>query len=453
MTDNDPVDGTANGALRRAARVAIDPVARRTAIRDALLAGARGLMFAVLSQTANIALFVMTVVSIALIGAGPGLLLFPVALTAVRAFANLRRRVAGAWCGVEIPVPYRPRPERVGSGFRGALRWLRWRFGALAEPATWRDLLWLLCEVPVGLVLGLLPACLLVYGVEGVLVVPVMVVAGVDWFGYGAIWPVDSPLLLPMVVPQGVVILLIGIAAGPRILRLHAEFARLLLAPTRSARLAHRVRQLSDSRAVAVDAQAAELRRIERDLHDGAQARLVALGMSIGLAEQLVASDPQAALRLLGEARQASGKALAELRDLVRGIHPPVLAERGLHGAVSELALVAPLPVAVDVQLSGRAQPPVEAAAYFAVAETLANTAKHGGARNAWIRIRHAAGVLSIVVGDDGVGGADPARGSGLRGISNRLAAFDGTMTVSSPPGGPTTVTMELPCALSSPKT
>jgi signal transduction histidine kinase len=163
--------------------------------------------------------------------------------------------------------------------------------------------------------------------------------------------------------------------------------------------------------------------------------------------------DPEMALKLLAEARESSGAALTELRDLVRGIHPPVLAERGLDGAVRALALTLPLPVDVHIDLPGRAEAPVESAAYFAVAEMLANVVKHSGARRAWLQIEHSGDRLIMIVGDDGTGGADPAAGGGMRGIERRLAAFDGTMAVTSPPGGPTVVTMELPCALSSPKT
>jgi signal transduction histidine kinase len=233
----------------------------------------------------------------------------------------------------------------------------------------------------------------------------------------------------------------------------HMRFSKFFLAPTSKSELTQRVQVLTDTRAEAVDAQAAELRRIERDLHDGAQARLVSLSMNIGLAEELIKRDPDAAIRLLAEARESSGTALTELRHLVRGIHPPVLAERGLDGAVQALALTVPATVSVDVELPGRLSSPVESAAYFAVAEVLANVAKHSGAHTAWVHLRHHDDLLTIGIGDDGRGGADPAGGTGLRGIERRLAAFDGTMMVSSPSGGPTVVTMELPCTLSSPKT
>jgi signal transduction histidine kinase len=197
-----------------------------------------------------------------------------------------------------------------------------------------------------------------------------------------------------------------------------------------------------------VDAQAAELRRIERDLHDGAQARLASLSMMIGLADNLIDRNPAEAHKLLAEARASSTAALGELRDLVRGIHPPVLAERGLDGAIRALALSLPIPIAVDIDLPGRPDQPLESAAYFAVAEALTNVIRHSRARNGSVFSRHAAGVLTLVVTDDGRGGADPARGTGLRGIERRLAAFDGTIKLSSPPAGPTVITMELPCAL-----
>jgi signal transduction histidine kinase len=216
--------------------------------------------------------------------------------------------------------------------------------------------------------------------------------------------------------------------------------------------LASRVRLLTQSRAEAVDAAAAELRRLERDLHDGAQARLVAIGLSLRALEKTIPVDPGAATALAVECREASALALADLRDLVRGIYPPVLAERGLGDAVRALALDSPVSVAADVDLPGRPPAPVEAAVYFAVAEALSNVAKHANARRALVRVYHRDGMLRAEVTDDGGGGADPARGTGLAGIERRLAAFDGILAVSSPVGGPTIVVIEVPCALSWPK-
>jgi signal transduction histidine kinase len=217
--------------------------------------------------------------------------------------------------------------------------------------------------------------------------------------------------------------------------------------------LAGRVARLTETRGHAVDSAAAELRRIERDLHDGAQARLVALGMNLRAVERVLPGSPQAALALVAEARETSVRALNELRDLIRGICPPVLADRGLGHAVQALVLDTPLPATLEVDLPGRLTAPVESACYFAVAEALANAVKHSGARHAHIRIHHAAGMLRIQVSDDGAGGADPAQGTGLRGVERRLGTFDGILAVSSPPGGPTMIAMEVPCALLSPKT
>lgn len=209
--------------------------------------------------------------------------------------------------------------------------------------------------------------------------------------------------------------------------------------------------RLADTRADATDAQAAELRRIERDLHDGAQARLVAMGMSLGRAERLLDHDPVAARELVVAARETSSRALEELRDLVRGIHPPVLADRGIADAVLALSLDSPLDVAVASRLAGRPLPSIESAMYFSVSE-LTNAAKYG-ARSARVTLGHCDGRLSASVVDDGPGGADAGRGTGLRGVARRLATFDGTMTVTSPSGGPTAVLLEVPCVLSSPRT
>jgi signal transduction histidine kinase len=211
------------------------------------------------------------------------------------------------------------------------------------------------------------------------------------------------------------------------------------------AELKRRIDVLTTTRAGAVDAQEEELRRIERDLHDGAQARLVALGMNLGMAEQKVATDPDQVRQLLAEARQGAREALEELRDLARGIHPPILADRGLGAAVS--ALAARSPVRVDVSVEGERPPPaVESAAYFVAAEALANAGKHAGADHVDVRIARGHGLLVVEVTDDGRGGADPS-GSGLVGLRRRVEALDGRLDVVSPDGGPTTVRAELPCA------
>ena len=221
----------------------------------------------------------------------------------------------------------------------------------------------------------------------------------------------------------------------------------------REQELTDRVDVLTRTRSGALDIQAAELQRIERDLHDGAQARLVSVAMSLGLAESLLASKPTELPGLLTEARSTALAALDDLRTLMRGIQPPVLADRGLEGAIRALALDVAVPVTVTGALPGRPPVPVESAAYFTAAECLANVVKHSGAISAWVDLRYGAGLLTITVGDNGRGGARLDAGTGLQGVARRLESFDGALELSSPAGGPTTVTMEVPCELSSPRT
>jgi signal transduction histidine kinase len=206
-----------------------------------------------------------------------------------------------------------------------------------------------------------------------------------------------------------------------------------------------RIEVLETTRAGAVDQQEAELRRIERDLHDGAQARLVALGMSLGMAEQKLQSDPVAAQQLLADARRGAHEALGELRDLARGIHPPVLADRGLEAAIAALADRTPIRVNIAVDIAERPPAAVETAAYFVVAESLANSGKHANADQIDIAVRRESDLLVVEVVDDGAGGADPT-GNGLRGLARRVEALDGRIEISSPAGGPTTVRAVMPC-------
>ncbi|HEY1596015.1 MAG TPA: sensor histidine kinase [Thermoleophilaceae bacterium] len=243
--------------------------------------------------------------------------------------------------------------------------------------------------------------------------------------GGGSFWPVWT-------------ILALGVAAA-------ARSAFVFFSPPGQEELTQRIDVLTTTRAGAVDQQEAELRRIERDLHDGAQARLVALGMSIGMAEQKMKDDPDGARELLEEARAGAGQALKELRDLARGIHPPVLADRGLEAAVTALADASPLRVTVHAGIGSRPAAPVESAAYFVVAETLANAGKHSRARRVDIRMARDEDMLTVEVADDGVGGADP-NGGGLSGLRRRIEALDGTLRVASPPGGPTLIRAEMPC-------
>jgi signal transduction histidine kinase len=243
---------------------------------------------------------------------------------------------------------------------------------------------------------------------------------------------------------QGALLLALGLWLLPRTV---VPDARRLWGREPDPALTERVRELTETRAEAVSSAAAELRRIERDLHDGAQGRLVAIGMNLRAAEEVIATSPQEATVLIAEARQASAAALEELRCLVRGIYPPVLADRGLGEAIRALALDLPLPCETEIELPDeRFDAPLESACYFAVAELVTNAVRHADAHGLRIRATRTDGMLRVEVTDDGVGGADPAAGSGLAGVERRLAAFDGILAVSSPPGGPTIVVMEVPC-------
>src|SRR5579863_4017621 len=350
----------------------------------------------------------------------------PLVLRWMRSLAGLTRRVIARWTRVAIAEPYLPHPRTAGR--RGLHRRLTW---LLTDPATWRDLLWITVNGLVGWIWALLPAAVLVLGLLGIIA------------------PYSGGLTRFLAIGAAAAVTW----ASPNLLRGYGYFARSLLAPTREAELTLKVQHLAQTRTEAIDTGAAEIRRIERDLHDGAQARLVAMGMTLDAAGQIIDTNPDAARALLAEARDSSVKALAELRALVRGIHPPVLADRGLGDALAALTLDTPLCIHLASDLYGRPPAPVESAAYFAVSELLANVSKHAEARETWIDIRHTDGMLRIGVTDNGHGGADPARGSGLRGIERRLASFDGILAISSPPAGPTAVTMEIPCELSLPKT
>jgi signal transduction histidine kinase len=355
------------------------------------------------------------------------------------------RRLAWRWTGKSIPAVYVPVQAR-----QGIVR--RWR-SLFTDPATWRDLLWATVDPIIGGTVSLISAGLILWGVFG-LITPLIWRSLLNahantwyaWIHLTSAGAARSALLL------GIPFIVIGVAAGPALLRAHSAWTALLLGASERAQLATRVRQLAATRDDTLQAGAAELRRIERDLHDGAQARLVAMGMTLGAAERLIEKNPAAARALLTEAREASSAALAQLRELVRGIHPPVLADRGLGDAIRSLAMDLRMPAEIRIDLPGRFEAPVEAAAYFAVSEILTNTVKHSGAQRVWIDARYDDQMLRISITDDGAGGADPALGTGMRGIERRLAAFDGVLAVSSPAGGPTVVTIELPCVLASPK-
>ena len=254
----------------------------------------------------------------------------------------------------------------------------------------------------------------------------------------------DVPVLL--LVAVGVALLLTAPWVAQGWVQVEVALVRVLLGPRGDAELQARVEELTDTRERVVLAGDAERVRIERDLHDGAQQSLVSLAMSLGRARAKLDEDPAGARVLLDQAHGDAKRALAELRDLARGIHPAVLTDRGLDAALSALAARSPVPVSVQVDVPQRPSPTVEAVAYFVVAEALTNVAKHARARAAAVRVLQSGDRVYVTVLDDGVGGADLALGTGLTGLRDRVAAVDGRLALSSPSGGPTELTVELPC-------
>ncbi|MFD7547900.1 sensor domain-containing protein [Streptomyces sp. NPDC059816] len=320
--------------------------------------------------------------------------------------------------------------------------WARVRF---REPVTWREfgyagltalLLWPLEALAVALALG---APLTLVGAPALMAT----VGGGEEVRVLKLWLVTSWPLACACAALGAVLIAPGLYALGWLAEVRAGIARALLGP-RDTTAERTVRELSRSRVRLVDAFDAERRRIERDLHDGAQQRLVALTMTLGLARLDAPPGPLA--DTLARAHDEAGRVLAELRELIHDIHPKVLTDFGLEAAVQDAADRSPVPVDVVAALPGRLPGPVEAAAYFVTREALANVARHSGAHRAKVAVRHAAGTLVLEVDDDGRGGADPAAGSGLTGLGDRVSALDGTLTLSSPSGGPTLLRVEIPC-------
>ncbi|MER6914214.1 histidine kinase [Streptomyces sp. NPDC000594] len=419
------------------------------------VAAARGLALALMGWVASVALLVLTLVSLALLLLGIGVFTTPILLRLVRAHALARRRLAAEWADIPIPIAYPRLPDDPRGGIAGQVELC---VQLLRSRSTWRDLQWLLVDITAAPFVAVLVPGLLAQGIFGLLLNtglwrPIArAEGGTYWFTFVPVSGTGTAALAGLV---GLVQLVTVYLAGPALIRTHFRITAALLRPSRESELVERIGRLTETRHDALDTSAAELRRIERDLHDGAQARLVAVGMNLGVVEALIEKDPAQAKALIAMARESSAEALTELRDLVRGIHPPVLAERGLGDAVKALALRLPVGCEVSVELPGRADAPVESAAYFAVSEALTNAVRHGGAERIWVDISHAGGALRIAVTDNGRGGAviGPVRadgsGTGLSGVERRLGTFDGVLAVSSPAGGPTMVTMEIPCVLS----
>ncbi|WGY03004.1 histidine kinase [Nocardioides sp. QY071] len=390
----------------------VDEAGLRERLRLSLVAAGYAVSF-----VPGLALAILTLLCIPLGLVGVGFLLALGVVPATAALTGVHRRMSGRLLGESIETSYAPAR---GVALVRPAYWLR-------DSARWRDFGFLCFAATGGFVLSTLPVLLLTTPITWL----ILAFTAGDW-AWVLLFVFSGPLLLAW-----------WVTAEP-LVRARARAERAILGHDRVAELEERVGQVEESRAETLDHSAAEVRRIERDLHDGAQARIASVGMSVGLAEKLLQTDPAAAAALLREARETTMDALDDLRSVVRGIHPPVLADRGLAGAIEALAVAMPVPVAVSVSVP-RLPAPVESAAYFAVAECLANTVKHAAASRAWVTGTYDDGRLRLVAGDDGRGGADAA-GSGLAGVVRRLAAFDGTMALDSPTGGPTTVRMEVPC-------
>jgi signal transduction histidine kinase len=383
-------------------------------------------------------MLVLTLVGTISAPLGVGILLVSIAVPTTRLLATGQRGIAQAALGEPITREYQ---DTTGLGpINRVQRWAR-------DPARWRDVLWELATATIGFILSVLTIALFAYPIWSIV-----------WFGlwkglpdifdrpYGDWLRVTTTSGAVAVSASGFVLgVLVWWVTVKPLARWRFGLDAFLLGLSRKEMLARRVQEVTTSRAQGADAAAAELRRVERDLHDGAQARLVALGMNLGLAAELIEKDPDAARQLLLEARDNSGVALQDIRSVVRGIHPPVLADRGLADAIRAVAVDLPIDFDLDLR-PPPLSPPLESAVYFGVAECLANMGKHSRASAGWVRMAPGDGVLRVEIGDNGVGGADP-NGSGVQGVAGRLAVFDGTMEVSSPAGGPTIVTMEVPCA------
>jgi len=354
----------------------------------------------------------------------------PVAeLSAVQGVSALQRSRLRAVSGVDIPASSRSAERKP------------WPVGPWLSATTWRQITFHLLSVGTGAAAAVVAICWL----APALAVTYLVV-GAPSVATAAVACAGSLLLL-LAAPR----------AAQLVARVDETLARALLGPSRNEELALRLESLTRSRAAIVAATDAERRRIERDLHDGAQQRLVSLAMNLGMARARFGDVPEPVSRVIADAHEEALLALAEVREFVRGLHPAVLTDRGLNAALSGLAARAPIPVRLQVDMPQPAAPSVEAVAYFIVSEALTNVVKHAHATRADVTVSRRGELLTIVVADDGTGGAvvggavvggasGSDSGTGLTGLMQRAASVDGTLTIDSPPGGPTIITAELPC-------
>ena len=403
----------------------------------------RTLVHVVLDVPMGIAAFIPTVTLLSL---GVGLLCtFPLALPVIyftffstRLFAKVERHRLAALHRVELADPIPPlRPgsiwDRLGQRMRSGARW--------------KVIVYCVLLMPVGLALFTVLAfawC----GSLAMLLLPTYVSAlpaDTAQFGLFGVSQGPAAVATAIVGLAGLVIVAPWLTVG--IGWIEVRFSRWFLGPDIGAELVEQVTRAESSRAAAVDSAETERRRIERDLHDGAQQRLVALAVDLGVARQRLETDPDAGKQMVAEAHEEAKAALKEIRDLVRGIHPVILEDRGLDAALSAVVARAPIPVELDVDIAVRPPASVESAAYFVVSEALANIARHAHATRAKVAVVRSGDRLIVEIRDDGIGGADPSMGTGLQGLAERVTGMGATLDLLSPIGGPTTLLVEFPCA------
>jgi signal transduction histidine kinase len=387
----------------------------------------------------GIAYFVLLVTGVSL---GAGLLItligIPILIGTgwmVRTMGNIERARMNGFLGTALRDPYRPAAPETG--------WMARLLAIGKDPATWRDFLFLMLRLPMGIVTFTVSVATWSAAI-GLLGSPVSYWFGVFRLQFGD-WIFDGPLAVMIATFAGVLMTLLAFGITRGLARLEAVLAAALLDASPD-ELRRRVADLASSRTRSMSAADEERRRLERDLHDGAQQRMVSLAMTLGLAQQKLATNPEQGARLVSEAHEEAKRALQDLRDLARGLHPAVLTDHGLEAALPALAARCPIPTRVDVAVSPRPIPAVESAAYFVVAEALTNVARHSQATSVEVTARREQDLLTIEVRDDGPGGARVVPGGGLAGLTDRVEALDGRLTVTSPAGGPTVVRVEIPC-------
>jgi signal transduction histidine kinase len=400
------------------------------------------LAYVVVGMFVGIVTFTVTVVGLSLsIGLLPAFLLGVPVLAGtgylVHGMAIMERRRAMLF--MEVDLPARGMPRKPGQS------WLRRFLAPTVSPEFWKEACYSLLLLPLGVISGTLVLSFWSVAVAGLLL-PAYVDElpgdqAITWLH----WDTDLEVAAGFV--TGLVFVLLARVLTSGLAIAHLARASALLTPSENDALRAQVSQLTETRARVVDAADAERRRIERDLHDGAQQQLVSLAMNLGRAKAKFDSDPEGARELVTQAHQEAKDSITELRNVVRGVHPAVLTDRGLDAALSALAARSPVPVRIDVDVRERPSPTVEAVAYFVVSESLTNVARHSGATRAAVHIERDGDRLLVSVSDDGRGGATESPGGGLAGLRDRVAAVDGTFQLQSSPTGGTTVTVEVPCA------